>query len=76
MITKIITWIKVNGASILGIAQAVIKGLKEILTAVVNLLSIFIPTIPAQKIVVAIRAFLELIDGWIEKIKLALIPVI
>jgi len=74
MISKILTWIKVNGASILGIIQATIKSLKEVLTAVVNLISIFIPAIVAQKIVLTIRKILETLDGWIEKIKPYLIP--
>lgn len=73
---KILSWIKVNLASVLGITQAVIKALKELLTAVVNLISIFIPTIAAQSIVLKIREILEVIDGWIEKIKVYLIPVI
>ena len=76
MIAKIIAWLKVNGASVLGIAQLLIKALKEVLTAIVNLISIVLPTIGAQKIVLAIRAFLEMVDGWIEKIKPYLIPVI
>jgi phage-related protein len=71
---KIWTWIKVNIASILGISQAVIKALKEVLTAVVNLLSIFFPVIGSQKVVLTIRAVLETIDGWIEKLKPYLIP--
>ena len=74
MFTKIWTWIKLNGASVLGIAQAVIKALKEVVTAIVNLLSIFLPAISAQKIVVWIRNALNTLDEWIEKIKPYLIP--
>lgn len=73
---KIIVWLKVNLASILGIAQACIKALKEVLTAVVNLLSIFFPVIGSQKVVLWIRNALESLDGWIEKIKSYLIPII
>lgn len=76
MITKILTWIKANIAGILGMVQAVIKALKEVLTAVVDLLSIFFPAAGAQKVVLAIRAGLEAIDGWIEKLKPYLIPVV
>jgi len=76
MINKIWTWIKLNGASVLGISQAVIKALKEVLTAIVNLLSIFLPTISAQKVVVWIRNFLNTIDEWIEKVKPYLIPAV
>lgn len=73
---KVFTWVKANIASILGIAQAVIKALKEILTAIVNLLSIFFPVIGSQKVVLWIRNALETLDGWIEKAKPYLIPVI
>jgi phage-related protein len=66
---KIWTWILANGASVLGIIQAVIKAVKEILTAVVNLLSIFIPSDKIEKIVMAVRNILNKIDEWIEIIK-------
>lgn len=71
---KIFTWIKVNLASIVGISQAIIKALKEVLTAVVNLLSIIFPVVGSQKLVLAIRAILEAVDNWIEKVKPYLIP--
>jgi phage-related protein len=72
--SKVWTWIKVNGASILGIIQACIKALKEVLTAIVNLISIFLPTVGSQKVVLWIRNALETVDGWIEKVKPNLIP--
>jgi len=74
--TKILTWIKVNLASVLGMIQASIKAVKEVLTAVINLISIFIPAIAAQKIVLKIRGMLETLDGWIEKIKPYLVLVV
>jgi len=73
---KIWTWVKVNIASLLGGLQAIVKILKELLTAIVNLLSLFFPTIAAEKVVLAIRAFLELVDSWIEGLKATLIPII
>ena len=73
---KILTWIKVNLASIVGIVQACIKALKEVLTAIVNLLSIFFPVIGSQKVVLWIRNALKTLDGRIEKIKPYLIPLI
>ena len=73
---KIWIWIKANGASILGIIQAAIKALKEVLTAIVNLLSIFFPVIGSQQVVIKIRDFLNMVDEWIEKLKPYLIPVI
>jgi phage-related protein len=73
---KIWTWIKVNIASLVGIIQLVIKALKELLTAIVNLLSIFFPVIGSQKVVLWIRSILETLDNLIEKAKPYLIPII
>ena len=58
-----------NGASVLGIIQAVVKAVKEILTAVVNLLSIFIPSDKIEDVVMVIRNILNKIDDILEKIK-------
>lgn len=69
MIGKIISWIMLNGASILGMVQAVVKAVKEILTAVVNLLSIFIPSDKIEGMVMTVRNILNKIDEWIEVIK-------
>ena len=69
MIGKIISWIMLNGASILGMVQAVVKAVKEILTAVVNLLSIFIPSDKIEDVVMTVRNILNKIDEWIEVIK-------
>ena len=71
---KIITWVLVNGATLLGCLQAVIKAIKELLTGVVNLLSIFMPQIAAQKGVEIIRNILNSIDDIIEKAKGYLLP--
>ncbi len=69
MIAKIISWVMLNGATLLGCLQAVIKAIKELLTGVINLISIFIPGIVAQKWIDAVRGVLNLIDDWIEKLK-------
>jgi hypothetical protein len=76
LILKIIAWAKVNLASVLGALQLVIKALKELLTAIVNLVSIVLPTTGAQKAVLVIRAALEWLDNQIEKLKVQLIPAI
>ena len=70
---KIITWILLNGATLLGLLQAVIKAIKELLTGVVNLLSLFIPQAGANKIVAVVRGFMNKIDDVIELIKRYLI---
>ncbi len=64
--TKVITWILANGATLLGLVQAIIKAVKELLTGVVNLISLFIPQAQANKIVEAVRGALNKIDEWIE----------
>lgn len=76
MIAKILTWLRVNGASILAQVQVVIKELKELLTAVINLISLIIPVAWAQGLIDRIRAICETIDGWIEKIKNWLLAVV
>jgi hypothetical protein len=75
---KILTWIKVNIASLVNAVQLVVKALKELLTAVINLLSIFFPVVGSQKLVLLVRAALEWVDAKLEwiKTKLVLIPVI
>jgi hypothetical protein len=71
---KILTWIKVNIATILGTFQAALKALKEILTGIINLLSILIPTSTAQIAVEKAREIVNIVDGWVENIKEKLIP--
>lgn len=66
---KIITWIMANGATLLGLLQAVIKAVKELLTGVVNLISLFMPQATANKAVEAVRGIMNIIDDVIEKVK-------
>jgi len=70
---KIFTWILANGATLLGCLQAVIKALKELLTGVVNLLSLFIPAATSAKLVEIVRTALNKVDEGIEFIKKYLI---
>jgi len=67
--TKIITWVMVNGATLLGCLQAIIKAIKELLTGVVNLISLFIPEAASAKLVKIVRGTLNKIDELIEKFK-------
>lgn len=71
---KIITWIAVNGASVFGITQAVLKCLKEVITALLNLLSIVAPASKVQEVVVKVRAVIEKVDGWVEAAKAKILP--
>mgnify|MGYP001599024616 FL=1 len=70
---KIITWILANGATLLGCLQAVVKAVKELLTGVVNLLSLFIPQVAAKKAVTIVRNAMNKIDDGIEFVKKYLI---
>ena len=70
---KIITWILVNGATLLGCLQAVVKAIKELLTGVINLLSLFMPQVAAKKAVTIVRDTMNKIDDGIEFIKKYLI---
>ncbi|MEM3036134.1 MAG: hypothetical protein QXS18_04940 [Thermoplasmata archaeon] len=66
---KIVQWLSVNIASIFGITQAVLKFLKEIITAILNLLSILMPSSKFIDAVRKAREIVNIIDSWIEKIK-------
>ena len=66
---KIITWVLANGATLLGCLQAIVKAIKELLTGVVNLLSLFMTKEAAERAVAFIRNVLNAVDNFIEKIK-------
>ncbi len=66
---KILKWVLLNGATLLGCLQAVVKAIKELLTGVVNLISIFLPGVLAKKWVELVRKALNKIDEAIEWIK-------
>jgi len=72
---KLLSWLPINIAGILGIIQAIIKFIKEVLTLVVNLL---LPVIPSHKfddIVMKVRNIMNKIDEGVEKIKNFLLKV-
>lgn len=73
---KVITWLLANIATIFGLVQAIIKALKEILTGVINLISIVLPATKAQDIVLALRDALNAIDGFVESIKEKFVPTV
>jgi len=73
-ITKIIQWIMVFIAGNLGIVQAAIKFVKEVLTLIVDILFPIIPIAKFQRFIISVRATMETIDGWVEKLKAWLIP--
>ena len=67
--SKIITWVLANGATLLGLLQAIIKALKELATGVVNLLSLIIPNSKVPAIIEKVRGMFNFVDDLIEKFK-------
>lgn len=70
---KVFTWIMANGATLLGVLQALIKAIKELVTGVVNLLSLFMTQEQADNAVATVRRALNAADAFIEKIKVYLL---
>lgn len=69
MFAKLLSWIPVNIAGLLGIVQGVLKCIKEILTVVINIL---LPIIPGDKfddVVLKVRDIVNKIDEAVEKVK-------
>jgi len=67
--TKIILWVMANGATLLGVLQAIVKAIKELLTGVVNLLSLFMPADVAEAAVQTVRGAMNWVDDILETIK-------
>lgn len=69
-VTKIISWVKLNLASVLGMIQVVLKFIKEVLTLALN---IIFPAFPHSEkfeaTVVKVRDFINTIDAWVETLK-------
>lgn len=72
---KVIQWIALNGLSILGMFQVVIKFAKELLTLVVNILFPIIPDGKFEQIVLKVRSLVEKLDALVEKLKTMLLKV-
>ncbi len=66
---KVITWILANGATLLGLLQSVIKAVKELLTGIVNLISLFLPSAASSKLVENVRGMVNKVDEAVEYIK-------
>jgi len=70
---KVIVWLFSNFASIVALIQALLKAVKEVGTALVNLLSLLIPKAKAESAVKGLRAIVNAIDSFLETIKKALL---
>lgn len=73
-VIKVAKWIFTNLAGIIGVLQALIKVVKELLTVIVNALSLFMPIEKAQAVVEKARLLCNKIDEWLEYIKNHLLP--
>ena len=69
LITKVIKWLMMNGAALLGILQALVKIVKELLTLLVDIISLIGTIEWAQKLIDKIRAICNKIDDTIEWMK-------
>jgi len=69
IISKIGVWVMANGATLIAILQSIVKAIKELLTGVVNLLSLFMTKEAAAKCVKVVRDIMNKIDDILEKIK-------
>lgn len=69
ILKKLLKWIPVNIAGILGITQAILKVIKEILTVIVNILFPIIPSAKFKTVVTVIRGIVNKADGVVQKIK-------
>jgi len=69
LITKIVAWVMTNGAAVLGIIQGILKVVKELLTLIIDLVSLILPKEIETKVVNFIRAAINAIDAGLEFIK-------
>lgn len=66
---KLLKWLPINLAGILGILQAIVKCVKEILTVIVNILFPIIPDGKFEKVVLKVREVINKIDAILQRIK-------
>lgn len=66
---KVFTWVLANGATLIGVLQALVKAVKELVTGVVNLLSLFMTKEAADVSVATVRKALNFVDNLLENIK-------
>ena len=73
---KVVTWLRVLLGTVIGLVQVGLKAVKEVLTGVINVLSLIVPAKKAQAIVVQIRTYVNVIDGKFEALKAEILKVI
>lgn len=68
IVKKVLDWLTTDVAGVIGIAQAVVKVVKEVVTACVNLLCPIFGD-KFDDVVYKIRDIVNVADEWLEKIK-------
>jgi hypothetical protein len=74
VLIKIWQWVLLFAAGNIGIVQAGIKFVKEVLTLIVDILFPIMPIKTFQSVVLSVRGIVNSIDEVVEKIKQYLIP--
>lgn len=69
MLAKLLKWLPANLAGIIGVAQAIVKLVKEVLTLIVDILYPVIPSAKFKQVVDTIRNMVNTVDNWLEKLK-------
>jgi len=69
IVLRVISWIRLNGAALIGILQGIIKVIKELLTLIVDLISLILGHSIGQVIVDKVRDICNMLDGLLEKAK-------
>lgn len=75
LIKKLLQWLPKNIGALIGIAQAIIKFVKEVATLALDLIAPLIPGDGDDKVIKFVRDLCNTIDGWLEKIKTFLLSV-
>lgn len=66
---KIFSWVMLNGATLIGVLQAIVKAIKELVTGIVNLLSLFLSAEQSEEAVATVRRALNFVDNILENLK-------
>lgn len=81
LLKSLIKWLPTNIGALIGIAQAVVKFVKEVCTLAIDIIApiLKIPGLPPDaddKVIAAVRNICNVVDSWLEKIKTFLFNVV
>lgn len=75
LLSKLLRWLPTNIGAILGVIQAIIKFVKEIVTLALDIIAPLIPGDKDDKIILWVRDMCNKVDEVVEKIKVFLLSV-